>query len=175
MLLKTKMLFSALVLTGMAGFSMNASAAPSAEVTLQGIITNTTCDVAVNGGKSTLNVGVFKSSDFAAANTQQGSVPLNVTLTNCSADESGNLIVQGITSTGNNDKNLFVNADSDTVGFMIKDVDDNQIINGGTGAALAVTAGQDTNYAFKVGMGSTEPTPMAGSYSAPVVVAYIVN
>lgn len=154
--------------------SLNASAASSAEVTLQGIITNTTCDVTVNGGKSTLNVGIHKSSAFTTANTQVGSVPLNVTLSNCTAAEAGNLIIQGVTSTANNDKNLFVNADTDTVGFMIKDAVKTQIA-ANANTAVAATAGKPTDYIFQVGMGSTTTTPATGAYNAPIVVAYIVN
>lgn len=169
-----KNLVSALVFAGVAGISLSASAAPSAEVTLQGIITNTTCDVTVNGGKSTLNVGVYKSSEFAAANTQVGSVPLNVTLSNCTAAEAGSLIIQGVTSTANNNKNLFVNAYADTVGFMIKNAASAQVA-ANANTALAATAGTPTNYAFQVGMGSSALTPTAGAYSAPIVVAYIVN
>ena len=72
---------------------MMANAAPSADVTLEGIITNSTCDVSVNNGPATLNVGVYKASSFTP-NTQQGSVALPVELTNC-ADETGALIIQG--------------------------------------------------------------------------------
>ncbi|AHG21732.1 fimbrial protein [Chania multitudinisentens RB-25] len=169
-----KKAIATLFATSMVGITMNASAAPAAEVTLQGIITNTTCDVTVNGGRATLNIGVFRASDFAAANTQQGSVPLNVTLSNCTADETGNLLIQGVTSTANNDKNLFVNVDSDTVGFMIKNANDVQLAANAP-TSLAATEAAPTNYSFQVGMGSTTTVPAAGAYSAPVVVAYIVN
>ncbi|CAI1547421.1 fimbrial protein [Serratia fonticola] len=165
---------AALLLTAFAGMSMNANAAPSAEVTLQGTITNTTCDVTINGGKSTLNIGVFKTNQFTSANTQIGSVPMNVTLSNCAADESGNLIVQGITSVANNDKNLFVNADADTVGFMIKDAAAIQV-TANNGPTVDVEDGIVSEYAFQVGMGSSTTAPVAGAYSAPIVVAYIVN
>ena len=48
---KTTVLSTALFM-GLSAVSLNALAAPSAEVTLQGILTNTTCDVTINGGKS---------------------------------------------------------------------------------------------------------------------------
>ncbi|MFC0226305.1 fimbrial protein [Serratia aquatilis] len=169
-----KCLVSTLLLAGVTGISLNASAAPSAEVTLQGIITSTTCDVTVNGGKSTLNVGEFKSSDFTTANTQVGSVPLKVTLSNCAADETGNLIIQGVTSTANNDKNLFVNADADTVGFMIKNAGNGQVAANANNPVVGALD-SPTDYLFSVGMGSTATSPAAGAYSAPIVVAYIVN
>ncbi len=162
-----------LLLTGATAVSFGVTAAPSAEVTLQGIITNTTCDVTVNGGKSTLNVGVYKSSEFTP-NTQQGNVPMNVTLSNCATAESGNLIIQGVTSTTNNDKNLFVKDDSETVGFMIKDNSGTQLSTNAT-TPVSATVGAPVNYSYQVGMGSTTATPAAGAYSAPVVVAYIVN
>ncbi len=169
-----KCLVSTLLFAGVTGISLTASAAPAAEVTLQGIITSTTCDVTVNGGKSTLNVGLYKSSDFTTANTQVGSVPLKVTLSNCTADETGNLIIQGVTSTANNDKNLFVNADADTVGFMIKNANNAQVA-ANTSHAVAAAQNTPTDYSFTVGMGSTTNSPSAGSYKAPIVVAYIVN
>ncbi|WP_235845446.1 hypothetical protein [Morganella psychrotolerans] len=60
MTFKTQLLSVALI-TGMSAASLNAVAAPSSEVTLQGILTDTTCDVTINGGKSVLNVGVFNT------------------------------------------------------------------------------------------------------------------
>ncbi|HDC4393715.1 TPA: type 1 fimbrial protein [Enterobacter cloacae] len=172
MLIKKK-LFTSLLFVCAACISAGASAAPSAEIILQGIITSTTCDLTVNGGKSTLNVGVYKSGDFTP-NTQQGSVPLNVTLRNCAADETGDLIIQGVTSTANNDKNLFVSNDSETVGFMVKDSGGTQLSTSSV-TPVSATSGAPVNYTYQVGMGSTTAVPVAGAYSAPVVVAYIVN
>lgn len=165
---------SALVFISATGTSFLANGAPSAEVLLQGVITNTTCDVTINGGKSTLNVGVYKSIDFTSANTQVGSVPLNVTLSNCTVDESGNLVIQGVTSTASNNKNLFVNVDTDTVGFMIKNAVGTQV-TANAGTPVSATQGTPTAYNFQVGMGSTTVSPAAGTFSAPVVVAYMVN
>lgn len=166
-----KFLISALMLAGVAS---TAIAAPSAEVTLQGIITDTTCNVTVNGGKSTLNVGVFRTTDFAVANSQVGSVPLSVELTDCTAAENGNLMILGETSTKNNDKNLFVNNYADKVGFMIKDSAGAQVTTSSQ-VNVPVAINTPVNYSFAVGMGSVDSSPEAGVYSAPIIVAYIVQ
>ena len=165
------------LLSGIYGVSLNANAAAAADVTLQGIITNTTCDVTVNGGKSVLNVGVFKAADFTAANKMIGEVDMPVTLTNCAAAaESGNLIVQGVTSVKNNEQNLFVSNDADTVGFMVAENDGTTLVKSGQGPVVEVAAdATSADYTFKVGMASTTATPAAGAYSAPIMVAYIVE
>lgn len=178
---KTKLL-SAAMIAGLSATSLNALAAPSAEVTLQGILTDTTCDVTINGGKSVLNVGVFNTkvggadAGFTAANaitTQQADMP--VTLTGCAKGEAGDLIIQGITSVGNNEQNVFVAQDAQTVGFMIQDSTGQNITNGkGTAVALGAEA-TSAQYTFKVGMATTNTSPAAGSYSAPILVAYVVD
>ncbi|HHQ2585818.1 MULTISPECIES: fimbrial protein [unclassified Providencia] len=155
--------------------SVNANADASAEVTLQGIITNTTCDVTINGGKSVLNVGVFKSSEFTA-NNKVGSVDMPVTLTNCTPEETGELIVQGLTTVANNDQNIFVGNDADTVGFMVAQADNTTILKNGQGAQVTIAEDETSaSYTFKVGMASTSLSPKAGAYSAPILVAYVVN
>ncbi|HGN1706724.1 TPA: fimbrial protein [Providencia rettgeri] len=181
MMFKTKLLSTALVV-GLSAASMNVLAAPSSEVTLQGILTNTTCDVTINGGKSVLNVGAFNTTisdtdagaSFTAANTiSKEQVNLPVTLTNCAKGQAGNLIIQGITSVGNNEQNVFVSNDAQTVGFIIQDTDGNDIVNGeGVPSPLGAddTTGQ---YTFKVGMATTNTTPKAGAYSAPIVIAFL--
>ncbi|MCS5992135.1 fimbrial protein [Klebsiella variicola subsp. variicola] len=166
-------LISATLFMSIAGMSMSANAAPSADVTLTGIITKTTCDVTVNNAQATLNVGVYKSGDFTA-NTQQGSVPLPVELTNCD-DETGALIIQGTTASANPSKQLFTAATGDTVGFMIKTSDNSSQVAADEDVALEVTSEGPNSYIFNVGMGSTTASPVAGTYSAPVTVAYIVN
>ncbi|HHR5913755.1 TPA: fimbrial protein [Providencia alcalifaciens] len=180
------MAFKKLALTtffaGVSCVSLNALAAPSAEVTLQGILTNTTCDVTINGGKSVLNVGVLKTSvgeadsNFSAVNAMSDkTVPMPVTLVGCADGEEGNLIIQGITSVGNNQQDLFVATDSQTVGFMIEDKDGNRITNG-NGAKVDIGAGNTAaQYEFTVGMATATDAPAAGSYSAPILVSYIVN
>ncbi|MBP6120835.1 MULTISPECIES: fimbrial protein [Providencia] len=172
-----KIALTTTLLVSLSAMSLNASAAASQDVTLQGIITNTTCDVTVNGGKSVLNVGVFKSAAFTAVNQKVGSVDMPVTLTNCPTDvESGDLIIQGLTSVKNNDKNIFVSNDTDTVGFMIALSDDTTLVKNGEGPVVAVAKDKtEASYNFKVGMASTTVTPVAGSYSAPILVAYVVE
>ncbi|MEI9751484.1 fimbrial protein [Moellerella wisconsensis] len=162
--------------------SLNALAAPSAEVILQGILTNTTCDVTINGGKSVLNLDTLKASTsdavhgFSGVNTiSQKTVQMPVTLTGCTKGEEGDLIIQGITSVGNNQQNIFVATDSQTVGFIIQDKDNNDITNG---KGVEVTVAEEKKaeqYVFNVGMATTTETPAAGSYSAPILVSYIVR
>ncbi len=48
-----KSVIAAAVFASLSGVSMMANAAPSADVTLEGIITNSTCDVSVNNGLAT--------------------------------------------------------------------------------------------------------------------------
>lgn len=174
-------LLSAALLAGFSVASLNAMAAPSAEVTLQGILTKTTCDVTINGGKSILNVGVFNNkvggadASFPAINAITKAVDMPVTLVGCADGENGELIIQGITSTGNNEQNVFVANDSQTVGFMIQD-DANTIITNGKGPVVDIGAGNtEGQYTFKVGMATTTATPDVGAYSAPVSIAYIVD
>lgn len=170
---KKNVISAALFATAL-GFSAVANAAPSANVTLQGIITLTTCDVTVNNGVATLDVGVFKSGQFAV-NTQLGAVTLPVALTNCTADETGNLIIQGVTATANPAGTLFTALATDTVGFMIKNSVSAQIVEG-TGPLVSVSAvAGGLTYNFSVGMGSTTLNPQPGSYTVPITVAYIVD
>lgn len=170
-----KVAVAAALLAGLSGMSLNASADPQAQITLEGIITNTTCDVEVNGGLSTLFVGIYKSADFAA-NTQLGSVPMPVSLTNCgNAAESGELIVQGLTATANTQNEIFVNDVANTVGFMIKDAAGNQVSNL-NGPTLGIAEDStEAEYIFDVGMGSTTTAPTAAAYEAPILVAYVTE
>lgn len=161
------------IVAGVSVISFNASAAASVDVTLQGIITATTCDVTVNGGQSTLDVGVHKSADFTA-NNKVGNFSLPVELKNCSKDETGNLVINGKTSSGNSAQNIFVSNDDDTVGFMITDASSTTVTNS-TGPQMSVTEANGGQYSFSVGMASTTADPVAGSYSAPITVSYIVN
>lgn len=173
------MTFKKIVLTttlfaSTAGMSLSASASPSAEVTLQGVITSTTCDVTINGGKSILNVGVFKSADFVA-NKMLGAVKMPVTLTNCKADETGDLIIQGLTSVANNDQNIFVSNDAEKVGFMIAQDDGKTIVKNGQRIGLDAKEDGVTEYVFTVGMASAAANPEPNAYSAPILISYIVN
>lgn len=164
---------AAVLFAGVSVMSTNAVAGASSEVLLQGFITNTTCDVTVNGGKSSLNIGTFKVADFSTVNTPVGSVPLSVSLRNCSDSVAGQLVVQGISSTAKVEDDMFVSAVNDVTGFMVKD-DAGNVISNGEGPSLGPVSA-DTDYAFTVGMASTVTTPAAGAYNAPIVVAYIVE
>ncbi|MBP1039082.1 type 1 fimbrial protein [Serratia fonticola] len=168
---KKKMPF-ALLLAGMITMSFSAHTAPTADVTLTGNIVNTSCDVTANDGNHTLNVGEFQSRNFIP-NFSVGSTPLTVKLNNCSSEESGNVIIQGVASDANN--NLFVRTKTDTVGFLIRK-DDNSLVEPNTNALLSFSvSGENRDFSFIVGMASTTTSPAAGAYSAPIVVAYIVN
>lgn len=163
----------AAICAGVLGVTLNANAAATADVTLEGVITATTCDITVNGGQSTLDVGIYRSADFIA-NTRLGDVSLPVELTNCSKDESGELIIKGVTSTGNANQNIFVGNDNNTVGFMIANAASETVTNG-AGPVVAVKKDEGGSYNFVVGMASTTVNPAAGAYSAPIMVAYLVN
>lgn len=167
---------------GVSCVSLNGLAAPSAEVILQGVLTNTTCDVTINGGKSVLNVGVLKTSvgqadsNFSAVNAMSAkTVDMPVTLVGCAKGEKGSLLIQGITSVANNERNLFVAEDSQTVGFMIENAV-NAIVTNGEKIPFNIGAeNTDAQYTFKVGMATATDAPSAGSYSAPILVSYIVD
>lgn len=140
-------------------------------ITLTGTISAVSCEVILNGGQSTLNVGNYPSASFTA-NTQVGVTPLNIALTGCdkvSGTGKGNLLVSGTVSSANT--GLFVNDSQETVGFMLKDKDNNQITNN-TPVPLDVKAG-DNIYSMSVGMGSLKTAPANGVYSAPIVIAYL--
>lgn len=167
------------LLASISATSINAIAAMG-EVTLQGVLTSSTCTINTNGGKSTLNVGTFNTkvgeagASFSGVNTiTEQTVALPVALTGCTASEAGELIIQGTTSTGNAEQNVFVAESAQPVGFMIEDSAGNVITEG---VPLSIGAGNTTgSYIFNVGMATTTMTPEAGSYSAPILVAYIVN
>ena len=154
--------------------SLSAVAANQQQITLSGTITAVSCEVVLNGGQSTLNVGGFPAASFtsAGANTQVGAIPLNISLTGCdkaSAEGKGSLLIQGLTPAASN--SLFVDDISATVGFMLKDADSNQITNN-TPIPLDVAVGANT-YSMSAGMGSLTATPANGIYTAPIVVAYV--
>lgn len=167
----TKTLFSATVLTTLV--SASAVAGPNQQdITLTGAISSVSCEVVLNGGSSTLNVGTFPADAFITANKQVGNTPLYISLNGCSetsTPNSGALYVQGMTANGS--QSLFVNNTGNSVGFMLTDaasksVENNQAI------PFDVTAGSNT-YQFTAGMGSLNTTPANGVYSAPIVIAYV--
>lgn len=165
-------LISAVTLASIIGYSGGANANQQA-VTLNGAISAVSCEVVLNGGSSTLNVGTYAKTKFAAAaSTQVGTVPLVVSLTGCDKDstaDSGALYIQGTTANGSN--SIFVNNENNNVGFMLKDANGTQVVNNQP-IKLDVKAGS-TNYSFSAGMGATTKAPANRAYSAPIVIAYI--
>lgn len=142
------------------------------EVTLTGAISKVACEVVLNGGASTLNVGTFPSKSFSTANKQVGSVPLNISLQGCSdasTPNKGAIYIQGTTANGSD--SIFVNNSANAVGFMLQTADAKTVVNN-EAIPLDVTAGSNT-YKLTAGMGSTSTTPTNGVYSAPIVIAYV--
>ncbi|WP_155522498.1 fimbrial protein [Serratia microhaemolytica] len=169
MSLKTNVITAA-IFAAAAGISFTANAAPSQDVLLQGVITDTTCDVVANNGSATLDVGVYTAVSFVPS-TQNGAVPLEVVLENCSADETGDLLILG--TAASTDANIFTTSTADTVGFMIQDSTSAQVPVDG-GVTINTTIAGPNTYTFSVGMATTDNPPLAGAYSAPVTVAYLV-
>lgn len=173
---------STMLFTAITGASLSANAAPAADVTLTGIITNTTCDITVNGGQATLNVGTFKTADITGAGvlTQVGDTPLPVALT-CNDTENmdsamGSLVVQGNTSNLDVSNKLFTSVTTGTVGFMLKLENNTDNIVANQPVPVTGTAGASAyDYTYKVGMASATNAAPAGAYSAPITVAYLVN
>jgi type 1 fimbria pilin len=155
------------------GFAGNVQAATQADVTLQGNIVATTCEVTANNGAATLNVGSFARTDFTAAKQQVGEEPLVVTLKNCSADEAGALQVSGVVGTNND---LFLSDVSQTAGFMLKQSDNATQVTNDT--SIPVVADEDgaLNYTFTAGMAVMDTANvLPGAYSAPVKISYVSN
>lgn len=165
-----KTLVAAALFAGVAGISLNANAADTADITLNGEIVLSTCDIELNNGAATLDVGVYKSSDFVA-NQQLGAVSLPVSLTNCTDGESGFLKVTGNTATGNNQ--IFTEDDGDDVGFMMT-YNGAAVVNEQNTAEITIT-GTELQDEFVVGMASVDADPAPGVYSAPITVAYVVQ
>lgn len=153
-----------------AGVTMTANAADTADITLNGEIVLSTCDIELNNGAATLEVGTYKSQDFVA-NQQLGSVSLPVSLTNCTDGESGFLKVTGSTASANNE--IFTANDGDSVGFMMT-YNSAPVVADQNTAAITVT-GTDHQEEFLVGMASETVDPAPGQYSAPVTVSYVVQ
>ncbi len=167
----SKPLFSATALASL--FSLSAIAGANQQnITLTGAISTVSCEVVLNGGSSTLNVGTFPSDSFVTAGTQVGETPLYISLNGCDAASTTNqgaLYVQGMVANGSN--NIFVNQMSNSVGFMLTDAANKVVINN-QAIPLDVKTGNNT-YRLTTGMGSMTPSPANGIYSAPIVVAYI--
>ncbi|MCS3429515.1 fimbrial protein [Klebsiella sp. BIGb0407] len=171
MMILNKASLSATLLTSV--ISLSAIAGPNQQdITLTGAISAVSCEVVLNGGSSTLNVGTFAADAFTVASKQVGTTPLYISLNGCSAaseEDSGNLYVQGMTANGS--QSLFVNNASNSVGFMLTDAASKPVVNN-QAIPLDVTAGSNS-YQFTAGMGSLNTTPANGVYSAPIVIAYV--
>lgn len=154
----------------LSGIVMTANAADTADITLNGEIVLSTCDIELNNGAATLEVGTYKSKDFVA-NQQLGSVSLPVSLTDCTDGESGFLKVTGNTASSNNE--IFTPAQGDTVGFMMT-YNGAPVVAGQNTAAVSVS-GTTHNEEFLVGMASEATNPAPGTYSAPITVSYVVQ
>lgn len=155
------------------GFSGNVQAATQADVTLQGNIVETTCEVTANNGAATLNVGSFAKTEFTAAKKQVGEEPLVVTLKNCAADEEGALQVSGVIGS---DSNLFLSDVTQTAGFMLKQSDNTTQVTNDT--SIPVVADEDgaLTYNFTAGMAVMDTANvLPGAYSAPVKISYVSN
>lgn len=166
-----KALISLTVLASLVSISGTA-AANQQDITLTGAISAVSCEVVLNGGSSTLNVGTFPSNQFVA-NTQLGTTDLAISLNGCDAataeDGVGALYVQGKTAHGTN--NIFVSDINNTVGFMLTDNSKKTVVNN-QAIPLSVKAG-DNSYVMTAGMASTKTLPNNGLYSAPIVIAYV--
>lgn len=184
--MKSKILSTALFAAiGVASFGAQA-ADPWVDLELQGLVTKSTCTMSANGGATTVDVGVLKTSDFLTAGvlpTRAGvivgnKVPVKITLEDCVAAETGDLIIKGTTNTTYPE--VFVRTQADQVGFIIEDAAGDNMTNltptaDTTGVAVAATPGT-TDYEFKVGMASTITTALSGSKpSAPVKIVYYVQ
>lgn len=165
-----KTLVAAALFASVAGLSLNANAADTADITLNGEIVLSTCDIELNNGAATLDVGTYKSADFVA-NQQLGAVSLPVSLTNCTDGESGFLKVTGNTANGNNQ--IFTENDGDDVGFMMT-YNGAAVANEQNSAEITIT-GTELQDEFIVGMASVDVDPAPGEYSAPITVSYVVQ
>lgn len=155
------------------GFVSHVQAATQADVTLQGNIVATTCEVTANNGAATLNVGSFAKTEFTAAKQQVGEEPLIVTLKNCNADEEGALQVSGVVGSENN---LFLSDVTQTAGFMLKQSDNTTQVTNDT--SIPVVADEDgaLSYTFTAGMAVMDKTNiLPGAYNAPVKISYVSN
>lgn len=181
----TKKIVAAALVSSLAGFTLAAQAAGDngASIVLQGVITNTTCALDVNGvnGGTTVDTKDHPVETFADnANNLTGSLfPMKITLKGCLPDSAeaeatvaGNLIVLGnVAANGNN--NIFVGNSTDT-GFMVlkeNGTTSADAVQNNTGVPVTVSKA-NTDYTFQVAMASTVPVPAVGAYTAPITVSF---
>ncbi len=171
MIFLNRALLSTAALTSLV--SLSAIAGPNQQdITLTGAISTVSCEVVLNGGSSTLNVGTFPSDSFVTASTRVGETPLHISLNGCtpaSTANQGALYVQGTTANGS--PSIFVNNAANTVGFMLSYANNQTVVNN-QAIPLDVQAGSNV-YQLTAGMGSLNTSPANGIYTAPIVIAYI--
>lgn len=159
------------LILGMVG---NVQAATQADVTLQGTIVETTCELTANNGAATLNVGSFSKTDFSAAKTQVGQELLAVNLKNCSEDEAGALQVSGIV--GNTVDNVFVSDVAQSAGFMLTLEDKTTQVTNNTSIPVTADANGALTYNFNAGMAVLDAgSVVVGAYHAPIKISYVSN
>lgn len=151
----------------------NAQAVTQGDVTLQGTIVDTTCEVTTNGGVANLNVGSFGVNEFTAAKQQVGKEPLRVSLENCTKDEKGALQVTGVVGA---DANVFVSDLAQPAGFMLTQEDGTTQVVNGTSIPVTADASGNLDYTFNAGMAvfdldAVEP----GEFYAPIKISYVSN
>lgn len=151
----------------------NAQAATQADVTLQGTIADTSCEVTANHGAATLNIGSYGKTLFTAAKKQVGNEPLLVSLKNCAPDAKGALQVTGVVGA---DNSVFLSDIGQVAGFMLTQEDKTTVVV--NGASIPITAGKNgtLDYTFNAGMAVlNKEAVQPDSYHAPIKVSYISN
>lgn len=155
------------------GLASNVQAATQGDVTLRSTIVDTTCEITVNNGAAELNVGSFGKTAFNTAKKQVGQEPLQVSLTQCDAEEQGNLQVTGIVGA---DSEIFMSNTGESAGFMLTAEDGTTQIK--NNEAVPVTADADGNltYTFQAGMTVMDIADIVpGEYNAPIKISYVTN
>lgn len=155
------------------GMVSNVQAATQGDVMLRGTIVDTTCEVTVNNGAAELNVGSFGKASFATAKKQVGQEPLQVSLTQCDADEEGALLVTGIVGA---DNDIFMSNAAASAGFMLTAQDGTTQIQNNTPVDIVADKDGNAAYTFTAGMAvmdATDVTP--GEYNAPIKISYVTN
>ncbi|WP_025120129.1 MULTISPECIES: fimbrial protein [unclassified Serratia (in: enterobacteria)] len=144
-------------------------AATQTDVTLQGAIVETTCEVTANDGNATLYLGSFPKTDFIDSRTAD-TQPLVITLKNCAEYETGVLQISGIDKAG-----LFVSDASQTAGFQVISPEGIWLMNGHSVDIYADADGsQVLNFEAGLSVVSTSNV-QAGFYHAPIKFSFISN
>lgn len=179
MKLKSNILATAL-LAALSGMTLSAQAAnPYVDLTLEGIVTKSTCEMTANNGSDTVNVGALKTSDFTEIGKATGTgKTFDVTLAKCADAETGELLISGTTNTTY--PTVFTGTNTEEVGFIIQDAKNNAMGNKtSTDDTKAITVEKDGSlkYTFTAFMASVVPVADLGASmpTAPVTVVYYVK